>query len=151
MSIINSSHGNYIYNDIYNEIELLEDCTLIELYNYRYDLYQNKLGFTKYELFNKINSVEFAMLLIPGGFYLLENIKTISHLRAKIEFDNIENINIRNNLFEQIIALANNCEFILNLQKNCLLDPEEILHLKYRSFSKFITTIKENLMECKWF
>lgn len=150
MSIDNSCHNYNNFKDYNNEIRYLEECSLLDLYNYRYELYQNKLGFTKYELRNKINCAEFAMILIPGGYYLLNNIKQISHLRALIDSNSIRNKSVINALFEQIILLANNCEIILNLQKNSLLDPEEILHLKFLNFSKFITNIKENIVQCKW-
>ena len=138
-----------LYKDNYDNIKLLEDCSLIELYNYRHILYQNKLGFSKDELRNKINCAEFAMILIPGGFYVLTNIKQISHLRALIDTNDLKDHSVINYLFDQIIMLANNSEIILNLQKNSLLDPEEISHLKYLNFSKFITNIKENFVQCR--
>ena len=146
MSITYDKNNGYDYNDIHDDILILEDCSLQVLYYYIYELYQNK-----YDLNIKITTVENVIVSYKYGFELLQYIKNITSLREQLLTNDIVDLEKKYMLFAEIITLANKCEVILHCKNNSLLSVNELMYLKYDGFSKFITKIKENIMECKWF
>ena len=120
-------------NNMKDIIEYFKDCTLIDLYHYRIELYWNSLGYNKSELNYKITNLELVIIARVNGYELITNLKKISRMRFKIGYEK-KHITDKIDDLQELITAANSCEEILGLPKNCLLYFEEIVSFNVIQF-----------------
>tara|TARA_B110001450_G_scaffold252310_3_gene273869 strand:+ start:12060 stop:12443 length:384 start_codon:yes stop_codon:yes gene_type:complete len=113
---------------------MFEEYSLLNLYNYRKDLYINNMDYRPEELNKRLKQIDNVINSRPNGSKLLENLNDISSIQTSNKFDTSLSSEEKKEKFEKILDKVKYCEKILNLKNNALLYIEEIVYKNYLEF-----------------
>lgn len=139
------------YNDPnYHKINY-SNYSLKELYEERINIINNTNDYSPKSMTRLLDYIENEIMKHNKGLELLINLQIIAENRRKLEY-NYCNKEENKYLFLKLVECVNNCEVILDLKKNSLLDNEEKIYNYYLNFSQaikiFINEFKEKLLFC---
>ena len=118
-----------------------------------YDLYQERIDIIEYNYLNKhcrrekLEKVEFKILELYQGYELLVNLKTISTSRMMLEYEELSNQQ-KDFILLRILDSITICENILKLEKDALLDENEIFIKNWLKLKLLFNSLKEKLLLC---
>jgi hypothetical protein len=139
------------YNDPNYHTINYSNYSLKELYEERINIINNNYNYNPKSLYKLVDNIESEILKDEKGMILLVNLQIIAENRRKLEY-NYCNKEENKYLFLKLLECVNNCEVILDLKKNSLLDNEEKIYNCYLNSSQaikiFINEFKEKLLFC---
>jgi hypothetical protein len=127
------------------------NSSLKELYYERINIINNRNDYSPKSITRLIDYIENEIMKHNKGLELLINLQIIAENRRKLECNHC-NKQENKYLFSKLVECMNNCEVILDLKKNSLLDNEEKIYNWYLNSSQaikfLINEFKENLLLC---
>jgi len=145
------------YNDPnYHKINY-SNYSLKELYYERINIIKNIYNHNPKSLYKFVDTIESEILKDEKGMILLVNLQIISENRRELENLHIKNAEERKFKFLKLLESANNCENILNLNKDSIITYEEKIYKNWITImgymsnftNNFINEFKEFILLCR--
>lgn len=131
-------------------INLQMSNILYDLYYELIEAYENKSNYTPKVLREYIESIE-KSFEENDGLALLINMKIVSNIRTKLEFD-FKKIDLieRHHQINSLLKAIRVCEDIIGVKRNKLLRLEDRFLVMAHDTEIFMEKAKESILTCNW-